>query len=106
MAEKRSSIGTYVGMTTTKFSTRFSGHRQNFKINIKDTNNDNYALAGHYKNFHNIKNTNQLPKFEDAYELNFIEEPEPSQVRQCEDKWRLKLEADINIQKMITPNVQ
>ena len=106
MDEKRKSIGTYVGMTTGKFSIRFGGHRGKFNFNISDDTSDNYALAGHYKKVHKISTTENLPKFEDAYELIFLEEPDPSKIRQCEDKWRLKLDADINVQKMITPNIQ
>ena len=88
MNEDRKSVGTYVGMTTVKFSTRFGSHRGNFNFNITDTNNDNYAIAGHYKTAHKITNANDLPKFEEAYELVFLEEPAADKIRQCEDKWR------------------
>ena len=43
---------------------------------------------------------------EEAYELVFLEEPDPAKIRQCEDKWKDNLEADINVQKMITANIQ
>ena len=82
MDEKRKSIGTYVGMTTGKFSIRFGGHRGKFNFNISDDTSDNYALAGHYKKVHKINTTENLPKFEDAYELIFLEEPDPSKIRQ------------------------
>ena len=106
MEKGNANVGTYVGMTSDRFHKRFNGHRSNFNFNIQDNSSDNYALAGHYKKCHNVNKTQDLPSMEQAYELVFLEEPDPAKIRQCEDKWKHNLEADINVQKMITANIQ
>ena len=105
LKENRKKAGVYVGMTIKNFNTRMSGHRSNFKNNI-DVNDqsDKYALARHYKEKH--KNLRVLPTFEEAYELNFLEQPLAGKIREAEDKWSHKLGANINVQKMVTAKVR
>ena len=98
--------GTYVGMTKNSFNTRMAGHRTNFKNNIKidPKNADRYALARHYKTAHAAI---PLPTFEEAFELIFLEKPaNMDQLRLSEDTWANKLEANLNVQKMVTTQVK
>ena len=103
LRENRRKIGVYVGMTADCFHKRFGGHRSNFKLNISNLNSDRYALAKHYKEVHGEEG---LPTLEEAYELNFLEEPVVERVRQAEDKWSRILEANINVQEMTTNKIR
>ena len=106
IANNVSKIGTYVGMTCTSFNKRMSGHRTDFKTNIRidPKNADRYALARHYKEKHaNMA----LPTFEEAFELIFLEQPaNMSEIRLSEDTWANKLKANLNVQKMVTTQVK
>ena len=50
-------------------------------------------------------NSLQLPNFESAYELNFLEEPPADRLSEMEDKWKHILKPDINIQAMVTSEI-
>lgn len=101
--EKRPVTATYVGLTSRKFSERFSSHRSNFKNNITTDNTDKYALAIHYKKQHS--NLQSLPELEEAYDLVYVEKPDLRSLKEAEDKWKHLSKATINIQRMITPNI-
>ena len=108
IANNSKKTGTYVGMTSTSFNQRMSGHRKNFKDNINieidPRNADNYALARHYKKDHS---TMPLPTFEEAFELIFLEKPSNmSDIRMSEDTWANRLKANLNVQKMVTTQVK
>ena len=106
IANDNKTTGTYVGMTKNGFNERMAGHRSNFKNNIKfDLKNaDRYALARHYKTAHPEL---QLPTFEEAFELIFLEKPaDMNQLRLSEDTWANRLEANLNVQKMVTTKVK
>ena len=98
-------IGTYIGQTTTKFSQRFSGHRQNwlaqFNNSSKIEQDDKYALFKHFK----IKHQKLPAILEEAYNLVFLEQPNPENLNHREDYWKHKVTANINITRMTTANI-
>ena len=92
----------YVGQTKNTFSTRWNTHRAVWKKFDLSDNNDKSALLRHYANCH-TQNFNTKPTISDCFSVIFVEEPKLSHLDWCEDKWYNKLEADININKLLLP---
>ena len=111
LTSKRRPIGTYIGQTTTSFSIRFGGHRNCWKEakkdlaklrNPGDKNDDRYAIAMHMVKTHGYKS---LPELEECYDVTFLCRPAPKDLDVYEDKYKHRMKANINVNKMVTANI-
>lgn len=99
----------YVGQTSTSFSTRFSGHRNKWvKAPPSQHNRDDTALLDHYREHHlskyqGWKNDVQMG-FDKAFKLIFVDKVGQNLAQQ-EDLWKMKLQSSINRCNIITPTI-
>ena len=102
-------IKQYVGQTLNKFSSYWNAHCSIWKsfeskgyVKSFDAtaDNDKPALLKHFYKYHDL--TKKHPFLEaKALKLNviFVEQPKASYLKECEDKWFHKINAEINIKK-------
>jgi len=96
----------YVRQTKKKFSTRWPSHRSNcnrLNCEIDENNKDKVALLWHFSESHGNMNK---PPIHEACTVTFVEETNSLSLDFCEDTWYHKLNAQINIQNMILPQVR
>ena len=92
-----------IGQTVTKFSTRWTAHRNSWN-NCKDsTDPDRSALWRHWVDVHGTPTHNDIAF---CYTVTFVENPGPAKLDKCEDKWFNKIGASINAKKMILPRIK
>ena len=98
---------TYVGQTSTTFSTRFNNHRKKW-IDAPVSDRDDTALLDHYREQHSNKITewNNLDQkgFDLAFKLVFVDKVGPNLAKQ-EDYWKVRLQSSINRCTIITPTI-
>ena len=70
----------------------------------KVSGDDKAALLKHYHRFHKKNNNTAQPQFHEVWDVTFLEDPDNlSAVEMREDFWKDKLQASINIQKLVLP---
>jgi len=105
---------TYVGQTSTKFSTRFNGHRGKWVNATESQNRDDTALLDHYREFHkNIyekwckdypASRKEQSGFDRAFKIVFVDRVGDNLLQQ-EDFWKKTLEKfDQQVQHFTTIN--
>ena len=95
----------YVGQTINKFSVRWTAHRSNWNKFKFEENNDKAALLKHYANYHEEILVNK-PCICHCFRVIFVEQPNKRYLDWCEDRWFSKLDAKININKVILPKIK
>ena len=98
---------TYTGKTSTKFSTRFNGHRLTWaKAPTTKTNRDDTAFLDHYRDYHpEVLNSwqNELLKgFDKAFKIFFVDNDEGNLTTK-ESEWQNLLRSSINRCTISTP---
>ena len=91
----------YVDQTSNKFSKRWSAHRSNWnKQDCKtDSDKDQMALSRHYSENHGTINK---PLLHEACTVTFVDQPSCLSRDICENKWYHLIDAQINIQNMMS----
>ena len=85
------------------FSTRWNGHRPYWNRFEYSENSDKSALLTHFAKHHPVV-LNSNPTLPNCFEVIFIEQPkDTSSLDWLEDKWFHKLNASININKLLLP---
>ena len=91
----------YVGQTKNKFSVRWTAHRSHWAK--KQSGNDVGALNKHYHTKHS-ETIHSSTSFSASYKVTFVEQPPCEDLDWCEDKWLHRINASINLGKMILPD--
>ena len=105
MAECQNCNVQYVRQTKNEFSVRWTAHRLNWNKFKFEENNDKAALLKHYANYHEEILVNK-PCISSCFRVIFVEQPNKRNLDWCEDCWFSKLDAKININKMILPKIK
>nr|CAB3263340.1 uncharacterized protein LOC108950821 [Phallusia mammillata] len=92
----------YVGQTKNRFATRWSGHRAIWAKFDTSQRNDGTALLHHFKDRHPNEFAKKTP-MESCYCVAFVEQPRTADLDLAEDRWLNKIDAKINIKKMVLP---
>ena len=105
---------TYVGQTSTKFLTRFNGHRGKWVNATESQNRDDTALLDHYREFHkNIyekwckdypASRKEQSGFDRAFKIVFVDKVGDNLLQQ-EDFWKKRLNSSINRCNILLPSI-
>ena len=87
------------------FTVRWTAHRSNWNKFKFEENNDKAALLKHYANYHEEILVNK-PCISDCFRVIFIKQPNKKNLDWRENRWFLKLDAKININKVILPKIK
>ena len=105
MAECKNCNMQYVGQTKNKFSIRWTANRSNWKKFKFEKNNDKAALLKHYANYHEETLVKE-PCISNCLRVILVGQPKKRNLDWCEDRWFSKLDAKININKIILPKIK
>ena len=93
----------YVGQTINTFSKRWTAHHSIWNKFEIAKNNDKAALLTHFSKFHQ-NFLNSKPNIANCFDVIFLEQPKNTiTLDWLEDKWYNKLNATININKLLLP---
>lgn len=103
---------TYVGKTSTNFSTRISGHRNKWLKADPSEGRDDTALLDHYRMYHseiyqnwfNTLSKAELVGFDRAFQFVFVDKIGPNLTEQ-ENFWKTQLKSQLNRCNIITPTI-
>ena len=92
----------YVGQTSESFSKRWNSHRSNWK-NGNVEGGDKAALRLHYVNHHSTQQNATLPSI---FKVTFVDKPDSfKDLDLMESRWIKRLQAKININETILPQI-
>ena len=95
----------YVGQTINKFSKRWCHHRFIWNQFKYDNIDDKAALLHHYHTFHRLT-LQTKPDIADCFFVTFVDQPPKHLLSIYENIWLDKLNATININKMLLPSIK
>ena len=93
----------YVGQTINKFSIRWKAHRNIWNSFDATADNDKAVLLKHFYKYHDLTHK---PPISQCFKVTFVEQPKASYLEECEGKCFHKIDAEINIKKMILPHTK
>ena len=95
----------YIGQTINKFSKRWCHHRFIWNQFKYDNIDDRAALLHHYHTFHRLI-LQTKPDIADCFFVTFVDQPPKHFLSIYENIWLDKLNATININKMLLPSIK